>query len=82
MVGVPDDLMGYAIWAFVVQAGDDPSDSQQIIRQCAQIMEPAAVPRKVILLNAFPTNSNGKIDKDELKKIAHERHKNLVTSHA
>lgn len=82
VVGVPDDLHGNVIWAFVIQTGDAPLDSQQIIYQCNQIMEPAAVPRQVVCLNALPKNSNGKIDKNELKRKAHEQHKNLVTSHA
>ncbi len=82
VVGVPDDLLGNAIWAFVIQAGDDLLDSKQIIRECSQVMEPAAVPRQVIFLSVLPKNSNGKIDKNELKKRAHEQHKNLVTSHA
>ncbi len=82
VVGVPDDLLGNAIWAFVVQAGDEPLDSQQIIRQCAQIMEPAALPKQVVFFKTLPKNSNGKIDKNELKRKANAQHKNLITSHA
>jgi long-chain acyl-CoA synthetase len=82
VVGVPDDLLGYAIWAFVVQAGDEPFDSAQIIRQCGQIMEPAALPKRVVFLKTLPKNSNGKIDKNPLKRTANEQHKNLIPSHA
>ncbi|MCP4452494.1 MAG: long-chain fatty acid--CoA ligase, partial [Planctomycetes bacterium] len=82
VVAVPDDLLGHSIWAFVVQVGDEPLDSQQIIRQCAQIMEPAAVPKQVVFLKTLPKNSNGKIDKNELKRKANELHKKPVASHA
>ena len=82
VVGVPDDLHGNVIWAFVVQTEEEALEPLQIIRECQQIMESAAVPKQVISVKALPKNSNGKIDKNELKRIANEQHKNLVTSHA
>lgn len=82
VVGIPDELLGNAIWAFVVQTGDEALDPPHIMRQCSQIMEPAAMPKQVVGLPSLPKNSNGKIDKNQLKRTAHEQHKYLVTSHA
>ncbi|MCF7972864.1 MAG: AMP-binding protein [Phycisphaerae bacterium] len=82
VVGVPDDLLGYVIWAFVVQAGDMSLDSHQVIHECTRIMEPASLPRQVTTLRTLPRNSNGKIDKNELKRIAGELYKPLVTGPA
>lgn len=82
VVGVPDDLLGYVIWAFVIQKTGQPLESERIVQHCCKIMEPAAVPKQVVTVDVLPKNSNGKIDKNELKRIAYEQHKNLVASHA
>ncbi len=82
VVGVPDDLLGNVIWAFVVQGGEETLEPSQVIRECTLIMEAAAIPKQVVCLDVLPKNVNGKNDKNLLKRKAHEQHKNLVTSHA
>jgi acyl-coenzyme A synthetase/AMP-(fatty) acid ligase len=63
VVGVPDDLLGQAIRAYVVV---DPSAGltvQSLRTDSAAFLEPYMVPTQVILCDGLPRNPNGKVDK-------------------
>jgi long-chain acyl-CoA synthetase len=69
VVGMPDEVLGEAVKAFVV-----PRDSahnglcDRLLAFCKSRMNARLVPRKIIVLGALPKNANGKVVKQELKK--------------
>lgn len=68
VIGVPDEIMGEAIIAFVTTHGQKHIDEKEIQKECMSRLELFMVPQRVILLNEMPKSSNSKIDKKELKK--------------
>jgi long-chain acyl-CoA synthetase len=69
VVGMPDEVLGEAVKAFVV-----PRDSTQtgfcdrLLAFCKSHMSAQVVPREIIVLGALPKNASGKIAKQELKR--------------
>jgi acyl-coenzyme A synthetase/AMP-(fatty) acid ligase len=69
VIGIPDEIMGEAIIAFVTIHGHLQIDEKEIQKECISRLELFMVPQRVIFLDEMPKNSNGKIDKKELKKM-------------
>ena len=66
VIGVPDDILGSAVKAFVVkQIGAQPTE-KEIIKFCALKLEPFMVPKYVVFMKTLPKTPNGKIDKKQL----------------
>ena len=72
VVGIPDEIMGEAIIAFVTSDGHIELDSKKIQKECSNNLESFMVPHKVFILNEMPKSSNGKIDKSSLKKMKYD----------
>ncbi len=81
VVGVPDELLGEAIEAFVVPAGGEtgpgrdagassPLDERTILRHCAGRLAAPKLPRRVTFLASLPRGSAGKVRKKELVRLA------------
>lgn len=68
VVGIPNELMGEAILAFVTRNGSTV-DEKGIQRECAAKLEIFMVPQRVIFVDEMPKSTNGKIDKKALKKL-------------
>ncbi len=68
VVGVPDDLLGQAIRAFVVT--ENGLTEKEIKRVCAKHLENFMVPHRISFLPELPKSPNGKIDKKILKEMA------------
>ena len=67
VLGVPHELLGEAIKAFVValpQASLTPEDVQA---HCRKRLAAFKTPEEVVFLNSMPHNSSGKILKSKLK---------------
>ena len=66
VIGMPDDVFGQAIKAFVVGIDHGGVSEQAILKHCSQNLEPFMVPKSVVILDSFPKNASGKIDKKRL----------------
>lgn len=67
VIGVPDELLGEAIEAYVVRRDDHAADAQAILRHCHAKLAKFKLPRAVHFIAALPKNSFGKVIKNELK---------------
>ena len=66
MVGVPDDLLGEALRAYVVLDRGVELTEEQIIRFARSKLENFMVPREVVLLDELPHTESGKVRKGSL----------------
>jgi acyl-CoA synthetase (AMP-forming)/AMP-acid ligase II len=67
VVGVPDEVLGQAIKAFVVVAPGVILDAGAIQRECRARLESFMVPSQVVFRESLPKSGNGKIQKTELE---------------
>jgi long-chain acyl-CoA synthetase len=66
VIGVPDDLLGEAIKAFVVCSPDVELEARDVIRHCRQHLEDFSVPQAVEFRTSLPKTASGKIQKRAL----------------
>ena len=66
VIGVPDDLLGQAVRAYVVLAEGAELDERAIIRACRERLESYMVPRDVVLIEQLPQTASGKVRKKTL----------------
>ena len=66
VIGVPDELLGQAIKAFVVVDPEVALDPAAIQRECRARLESFMVPTQIVLRDALPKSGNGKIQKTDL----------------
>lgn len=67
VVGVPDEILGEAIKAFVVPQDGQAIDSELLIEYCAQHLPRHMVPKMIEVLKEMPMSSNGKVDYPALR---------------
>ncbi|RMF17636.1 MAG: fatty acid--CoA ligase family protein [Candidatus Dadabacteria bacterium] len=72
VVGMPDKRMGEVGCAFVVPREGATVDEAELIAWCREQMANYKVPRRVIVVDALPTNATGKVLKYELRDRARE----------
>ncbi len=63
VVGVPDDLLGHAVKAFVVLEAGATLDERTIKIECQRRLEPHMVPNHVEIVSEFPKTTTGKPDR-------------------
>jgi long-chain acyl-CoA synthetase len=66
VVGVPDDLLGEALRAYVVLEQGAELTEEQILRFARSKLENVMVPREVVLLDELPHTESGKVRKGSL----------------
>lgn len=66
VVGVPDDVLGQAIRAFVVPAPGESLNDRQLRQELTRRLENFMVPRDILLRDTLPKSPNGKIDRKAL----------------
>jgi acyl-coenzyme A synthetase/AMP-(fatty) acid ligase len=68
VIPVPDDILGQAIKAYVVQRNGYSLTEKEILKHCKYELEEFAIPKYIEFRNSLPKTSSGKIDKLSLKK--------------
>ena len=66
VIGIPDEIMGEAVKAFISVNSSCELDEKKIILFCRKNMAPFKVPKFVTILPSLPKNSSGKIMKKNL----------------
>jgi acyl-coenzyme A synthetase/AMP-(fatty) acid ligase len=69
VVGVPDELLGQAVRAFVVVQEGATLTEKDLIRACRARLENFMVPRDVVFLDELPHTESGKIRKKSLLEV-------------
>jgi long-chain acyl-CoA synthetase len=69
VIGIPDEIMGESIVAFITTYSNNQTNGKDIQKECASKLENFMVPQQIIFLDEMPKSSNGKIDKKDLKKM-------------
>jgi amino acid adenylation domain-containing protein len=67
VLGLPDEILGQAIKAYIVPAQDVELAEKEVLKYCAANMETFMVPKYVEFMESLPKTPNGKIDKKLLK---------------
>lgn len=66
VVGIPDELLGEAIRAYVVLEPGSPLDAQKIRAGCAARLESFMVPKEILFCERLPTTATGKVSRRAL----------------
>ena len=72
-VGVPDPIYGEEIAAFVVVRSGASVDPETVIAGCARHLPDFKLPKSVFLVDSLPRSDRGKIRREALKSLWHER---------
>ncbi|KPL23279.1 MAG: AMP-dependent synthetase [Phycisphaerae bacterium SM1_79] len=67
VLGLPDEILGQAIKAYIVSAPDVELTEKQVLKYCSANMETFMVPKYIEFIDNLPKTPNGKIDKKQLK---------------
>jgi acyl-CoA synthetase (AMP-forming)/AMP-acid ligase II len=67
VVGVPDEMLGQAIRAFVVREPGGSISVKDVLKHCSKNLEPFLVPHDVVFQDELPKSPSGKIDRGGLK---------------
>lgn len=69
VVGMPDEVYGEEIKAFVVLLPDQSATEQEIIEHCRAKLKKFKSPKQVVFMDALPKSLVGKILRKELRKM-------------
>jgi long-chain acyl-CoA synthetase len=67
VIGVPDEILGEAIKAFMVRRDDNTLTERDVLRHCTQHLEDFMVPKYVEFRSELPKTTSGKIKKTGLR---------------
>jgi len=67
-VGLPDDIKGHKPYAFVIVNND--IDESELLKYAAQNLATYQIPKRIWVLQQFPLNAIGKIDRRQLQQLA------------
>lgn len=76
IIGIPDELRGEAIKAFVSLVPKSTITEKEIISFCKKNLSAQKIPKEVKIMKSLPKNISKKIDKYALKKLELDRSEN------
>jgi len=68
VVGIPDELLGEAVRAFVLLDEGAALSELDVIRECRTRLENFMVPRDVVFVTELPHTDSGKVRKKSLSR--------------
>jgi acyl-CoA ligase (AMP-forming) (exosortase A-associated) len=68
VIGLPDDMLGQRIKAFVVPQDGTTVDADDLLERVTELLPRHMVPKSVEVVTTLPTTASGKIDYPELRK--------------
>jgi acyl-coenzyme A synthetase/AMP-(fatty) acid ligase len=63
VIGVPDEVFGQSVKAFVALEKDADLNDKQIKKYCMAHLENFMVPKDIVFMDELPKTANGKIDR-------------------
>ncbi len=66
VIGVPDEILGQAIRAYIVPDRKNPPSREAILKHCSRTLESFMVPKEIVFRQALPRNASGKVDKKNI----------------
>jgi amino acid adenylation domain-containing protein len=66
VIGVPDEILGQAIRAYIVPDRKNPPSREDILKHCSRNLESFMVPKEIVFRESLPRNASGKIDKKNI----------------
>ncbi len=76
-IGVPDLVRGEAIYVFISVKPGSTLTPNSVIDHAARRLPNYMIPAKVIFIDSFPTNGNGKVLKSDLRKLLEPAEQNI-----
>lgn len=71
VIGVPDDLMGEVIKAFIVIRSDMSADKKTILGHCKKNLATYKIPKSIEFVDDLPKTASGKIQKFKLRDMGY-----------
>jgi acyl-CoA synthetase (AMP-forming)/AMP-acid ligase II len=68
VIGIPDEMLGQSIKAFVVPRNGAPRDADVLLAFCAEKLPRYMVPKTIEFLDEIPKTSSGKVDYPALRR--------------
>ena len=68
VIGIPDEVLGQSIKAFVVLGNGNRLDTEALLAYCAEHMPRYMVPKVVEVIDEMPKTSSGKVDYPALRR--------------
>ena len=68
VIGIPDDVMGQVVKAFVVARDGAEVEVQKLLAYCGERVPRYMIPRRVDVLDELPKTTSGKVDYPALRR--------------